>query len=50
MTDQEASPIIISGLGRSGTTWMQWFLSQHPRIHIHGQLPDMQPCLAKLGY
>ena len=32
-------PIIVSGLPRSGTTWMQWFLSQHPRIHIHGQEP-----------
>lgn len=34
-------PIIISGPPRSGTTWMQWFLSQHPRIHIHGQEPQL---------
>jgi hypothetical protein len=34
-------PIIVSGLARSGTTWMQWFLSQHPRIHIHGQTPNL---------
>lgn len=33
------SPIIVTGMARSGTTWVQWFLSQHPRIHIHGQPP-----------
>jgi len=37
----DESPIIVTGLGRSGTTWMQWFLSQHPRIHVHGQLPRL---------
>ncbi len=35
------SPIIVSGLARSGTTWMQFFLSQHPRIHVHGQTPNV---------
>jgi hypothetical protein len=35
------SPIIISGTPRAGTTWTQWFLSQHPRIHIHGQEPQL---------
>jgi len=35
------SPIIVSGTPRAGTTWMQWFLSQHPRIHIHGQEPKL---------
>lgn len=35
------SPIIISGTPRAGTTWMQWFLSQHPNIHIHGQEPQL---------
>ena len=34
-------PIIVTGTGRSGTTWMQWLLSHHPRIHIHGQLPAL---------
>jgi len=31
--------IIVTGTGRSGTTWMQWYLSQHPDIQIHGQDP-----------
>lgn len=35
------NPIIVSGPPRSGTTFMQWFLSQHPRIHIHGQEPKL---------
>jgi len=34
-------PIIVSGTPRAGTTWIQWFLSQHPRIHIHGQEPQL---------
>jgi hypothetical protein len=34
-------PIIITGPPRSGTTWMQFFLSQHPDIHIHGQEPQL---------
>ncbi|NOX54886.1 MAG: sulfotransferase [Planctomycetes bacterium] len=38
MTD---APIMVTGNPRSGTTWMQWFLSQHPRIHIHGQEPNL---------
>jgi hypothetical protein len=33
------APIFVTGLGRSGTTWVQWLLSQHPRIHVHGQPP-----------
>lgn len=40
--EQADAPIIVTGLGRSGTTWMQWFLSQHPRIHIHGQFPNLR--------
>jgi FkbM family methyltransferase len=39
-SDEEA-PIFVSGIPRSGTTWMQWFLSRHPAIHIHGQLPNL---------
>jgi hypothetical protein len=35
------APIMVSGLGRSGSTWMLWFLSQHPRIHVHGQSPNL---------
>ena len=35
------APIMVSGLGRSGTTWMQFLLSVHPRIHIHGQIPNL---------
>ena len=35
------SPIIVSGTPRAGTTWMQWFLSQRPNIHIHGQEPQL---------
>lgn len=31
------SPILVSGPGRSGTTFMQWFLSSHPKIQIFGQ-------------
>lgn len=38
--DAEA-PIMVTGMGRSGSTWMQWFLSQHPRIHVHGQSPNV---------
>ena len=33
------SPIIVTGPPRSGTTWMQWLLSEHSRIHINGQEP-----------
>lgn len=41
MTDQAIdSPILVSGMPRSGTTWMQTFLSLHPDIHIHGQPPQ----------
>lgn len=34
--------IIVTGTPRSGTTFMQWFLSHHPRIHIHGQEPKVK--------
>jgi len=30
-------PIIITGTGRSGSTFLQWFLSSHPDIHISGE-------------
>ncbi len=33
----ETDPIFVTGNARSGTTFVQWFLSSHPRIHIHGQ-------------
>lgn len=33
------APIIVSGLPRSGTTWMQAYLDRHPAIHIAGQTP-----------
>lgn len=35
----EAGPVIVSGLPRSGTTWMQAYLDRHPEIHIAGQTP-----------
>jgi hypothetical protein len=35
----DETPIFVTGPARSGTTWMQWFLSQHPRIQIFGQPP-----------
>jgi len=41
MSESGPTPIMVSGLGRSGTTWMQWFLSSHPRIHVHGQSPKL---------
>ena len=41
MIDDQERPILVTGLGRSGTTWMQSFLSQHRRIHIHGQSPNI---------
>lgn len=41
MADDSNRPIVITGLGRSGTTWMQTYLSQHARIHIHGQSPNL---------
>jgi hypothetical protein len=34
-------PILVSGMPRSGTTWIQWLLCQHPRIHVHGQSPNL---------
>ena len=33
--------IIVTGTPRAGTTFMQWFLSQHPKVHIHGQEPKV---------
>ncbi len=41
MTDGLETPILVTGMPRSGTTWMQWFLSEHPRIHVHGQSPNL---------
>ena len=41
MQNAARSPIIVSGLGRSGSTWMQFFLSSHPDVHIHGQSPNI---------
>lgn len=32
-----ADPIFVTGNARQGTTFIQWFLSLHPKIHIHGQ-------------
>ena len=37
--DPAEAPIIVTGTGRSGTTWMQFALSQHLRCHVHGQEP-----------
>src|SRR5438093_3284225 len=31
------SPIFVTGNARQGTTFQQWFLTSHPRIHIFGQ-------------
>lgn len=36
---QTTSPIFVTGMPRSGTTFMQHLLSQHPRIAIYGQEP-----------
>lgn len=36
------SPIVIGGLGRCGSTFLQDLLSSHPRVHIHGQFPPAQ--------
>lgn len=33
----QKAPIMVSGYGRSGTTWMQNFLSLHSDIKIYGQ-------------
>jgi hypothetical protein len=41
MQNVACSPIMVSGLGRSGSTWMQFFLSSHPDVHIHGQSPNI---------
>jgi hypothetical protein len=41
MFEEADAPIIVTGMGRSGTTWMQWCLCQHPRIHVHGQSPGI---------
>lgn len=41
MSQDLEMPILVTGMARSGTTWMQWFLSEHPRIHIHGQEPRL---------
>ena len=41
MTKHADRPIIVSGPACSGTLWTQWFLSQHPRLHVHGQPPGV---------
>lgn len=43
----DESPILIAGLPRSGNTWMQFALSQHPRLHIHGHLTKLLPSTLK---
>jgi len=30
-------PIFVTGNARQGTTFIQWFLTLHPKIYIHGQ-------------
>lgn len=35
----DTAPIFVTGIPRSGTTFIQHLLSQHPRIQIHGQEP-----------
>lgn len=35
----EAAPIFVTGIPRSGSTFLQHLLSQHPRITIYGQEP-----------
>ncbi len=37
----EERPILVTGPMCSGARWMQRFLSQHPRIHVHGQPPEI---------
>jgi len=41
LKEEDNSPIIVSGPPRSGTTFMQFFLCNHPNIHIHGQEPNL---------
>lgn len=41
MADYQSDPICVVGMPRSGTTWMQFALSEHPRIHIAGQYPNI---------
>jgi hypothetical protein len=36
------SPIVIGGLGRCGSTFLQNLLSSHPLVHIYGQFPPAQ--------
>lgn len=36
---ERVAPIFVTGMPRSGTTFLQHLLSQHPRIAIHGQEP-----------
>ncbi|MEO2029537.1 MAG: sulfotransferase [Fuerstiella sp.] len=39
LPNTEDAPIFVTGMPRSGTTFIQHLLSQHPRIQIHGQEP-----------
>lgn len=36
---QSEAPIFVTGMPRSGTTFVQNLLSSHPEIEIHGQEP-----------
>ena len=47
-------PIIVTGTGRSGSTWLQWFLCSHPDLVIAGQpqgviIEDIYPFYSKLA-
>lgn len=39
--DYESDPILVCGMPRSGSTWMQHYLCQHPRVHVAGQFPHL---------
>ena len=43
-------PIIIGGIGRSGSTFLQWLLTRHPDIHIYGQIDRLGLDLAHQWY
>lgn len=40
------SPLIVCGMGRSGTRNAADILNAHPRIRIHGEIPDPLSCAA----
>lgn len=37
----DTAPIFVTGMPRSGTTFLQHLLSQHPQIQIYGQEPSL---------